>query len=126
MFLALVINGITVASDDTTLQTLEFNQTFVRYSLKTVSTARARPKQTKSWSSSHQRQSALDAGVLDPSELIIDRIHSNDSDLLMPPPDSNRYLSQRDKKMLTRWIHEGATYQTHWAFVAPVENSAID
>jgi hypothetical protein len=58
----------------------------------------------------------LDAGAIDPSEsLIIKRIHSDDSDLLMPPPDSNRRLSQRDKKILSRWIHEGATYQTHWA-----------
>ncbi|MDP6675939.1 MAG: PSD1 and planctomycete cytochrome C domain-containing protein [Pirellulales bacterium] len=122
-FLALVLNGITVASDDTTLQTLEFNRV-IRQILadNCFFCLGPDPNKRKADLRLDQRQSALDAGALGPSgSLIIDRIHSDDSDLLMPPPDSNRHLSQRDKKMLTRWIHEGATYQTHWAFVAPVQ-----
>ena len=122
-FLALVLNGITVASDDTTLQTLEFNRDIRPILAENCFYCHGPdPNKRKADLRLDQRQSALDAGALDPSgSLIIDRIHSDDSDLLMPPPDSNRHLSQRDKKMLTRWIHEGATYQTHWAFVAPVQ-----
>ena len=122
-FLALVLNGITVASDDTTLQTLEFNRDIRPILAENCFYCHGPdPNKRKADLRLDQRQSALDAGALGPSgSLIIDRIHSDDSDLLMPPPDSNRHLSQRDKKMLTRWIHEGATYQTHWAFVAPVQ-----
>ena len=122
-FLALILNGITVASDDTTLQTLEFNRDIRPILAENCFYCHGPdPNKRKADLRLDQRQSALDAGALGPSgSLIIDRIHSDDSDLLMPPPDSNRHLSQRDKKMLTRWIHEGATYQTHWAFVAPVQ-----
>ncbi|MEC8736917.1 MAG: PSD1 and planctomycete cytochrome C domain-containing protein, partial [Planctomycetota bacterium] len=114
---------ITVASDDTTLQTLEFNRDIRPILAENCFYCHGPdPNKRKADLRLDQRQSALDAGALGPSgSLIIDRIHSDDSDLLMPPPDSNRHLSQRDKKMLTRWIHEGATYQTHWAFVAPVQ-----
>ena len=124
-FLALLLSGITTASDDTTLQTLEFNRD-IRPILAENCFYCHGPDSNKRKASLRldKRQSALDAGALDPSEsLLIDRIHSDDSDLLMPPPDSNRHLSQRDKKMLTRWIHEGATYQTHWAFIAPVQKN---
>jgi len=124
-FLALVLNGITVASDDTTLQTLEFNRDIRPILAENCFYCHGPdPNKRKADLRLDQRQSALDAGALGPSgSLIIDRIHSDDSDLLMPPPDSNRHLSQRDKKMLTRWIHEGATYQTHWAFIAPVQKN---
>ncbi len=50
---------------------------------------------------------------------LIERIHSADADTLMPPPDSNRTLSAEQKKLLERWIVEGAEYETHWAFVTP-------
>ncbi|MFO1001833.1 MAG: hypothetical protein U0936_15975 [Planctomycetaceae bacterium] len=38
----------------------------------------------------------------------------------MLPPKSNRRLSPEQKALLQRWIAEGANYQKHWAFVAPV------
>ena len=70
-----------------------------------------------------QRAPAIEAGAIEPgdpatSELLA-RVHANDPDVLMPPPDSNRRLSAEQKAMLTRWIDEGATYEPHWAFVAP-------
>lgn len=34
----------------------------------------------------------------------------------MPPPDSNLSLTDEEKKLLDRWIAEGATYDTHWSF----------
>ena len=37
----------------------------------------------------------------------------------MPPPDSNRRLSAEQKKILDRWIKDGAEYEPHWAFTSP-------
>ncbi len=69
------------------------------------------------------RQAAIDAGAIVPgdtgSSVILERIHSTDADVVMPPPDSNRRLSAEQKQLLDRWIREGAEYQPHWAFVTP-------
>ncbi|MCH7226499.1 DUF1553 domain-containing protein [Verrucomicrobiaceae bacterium E54] len=54
-------------------------------------------------------------GDLEASELHL-LIHSEHEDELMPPPDSNLSLSDDEKKLLDRWIMEGAPYDTHWAF----------
>lgn len=48
------------------------------------------------------------------------RILSDDPDAVMPPPDSHRSLSETDREILRRWIEEGAAYEAHWAFTAPV------
>ncbi len=34
----------------------------------------------------------------------------------MPPADSNLSLSDEEKKLLDRWMEEGAEYDTHWSF----------
>jgi hypothetical protein len=52
------------------------------------------------------------------SELVA-RIRENDPDLLMPPPESHRVLSERDKQLLEQWVAEGAVYAPHWAYVPP-------
>ena len=57
-------------------------------------------------------------GDLNASELFY-RIHSEDEDEIMPPPESNRILTSEQKKILERWIKEGAKYDDHWAFVKP-------
>jgi hypothetical protein len=71
----------------------------------------------------HVRQSAIDAGAITPhdaeSSALVARIFADDPDEQMPPPKSNRRLSEEQKRLLKRWIEEGAVYQTHWAFVAP-------
>jgi len=71
-----------------------------------------------------QREPAIEAGAIEPGDpsasLVIERIHADDPDVLMPPPESNRRLSAEQKAMLTRWIKEGAVYEPHWAFIAPV------
>lgn len=54
-----------------------------------------------------------------PNSGLIQRINESDADLLMPPPKSNRRLSDEQKKLLERWISEGAKYSKHWAFEAP-------
>jgi hypothetical protein len=39
----------------------------------------------------------------------------------MPPPDSHKKLSQRQKDILKKWIDQGAAYQQHWAYEKPVK-----
>ena len=69
------------------------------------------------------RQAAMEKeafvpGVAEASELVY-RIFTEDEDDLMPPPDSNKMLSAREKALLKQWIQEGAKYEAHWAYVAP-------
>lgn len=69
------------------------------------------------------REEALSAGVIDlkkpESSSLLARIHETDPDTMMPPPKSNRKLTDTQKKQLLRWIQEGAEYSPHWAFVPP-------
>ena len=52
---------------------------------------------------------------------LVDRIYSDDLNQLMPPPESNLTLDDYEKKLLEKWIAQGAEYKTHWAFVPPVK-----
>ncbi|MBI85096.1 MAG: hypothetical protein CMJ81_18025 [Planctomycetaceae bacterium] len=47
------------------------------------------------------------------------RIHHPDPDEQMPPPSADRQLSEAQRKLLGRWIQEGAAWQNHWSFVMP-------
>lgn len=47
------------------------------------------------------------------------RITTDDSDDLMPPPKANKPLSQEQKEAFRRWILAGAPWQDHWAFIKP-------
>ncbi len=62
--------------------------------------------------------SALVPGNPEDSELYL-RITSPYEDEQMPPPDSNRSLTDAERAILRQWIAEGAEYDTHWAFVPP-------
>ncbi len=49
------------------------------------------------------------------------RVSSDDPDVRMPPTDSNQEaLTPAQIDTLRRWIEQGADWQEHWAFVAPV------
>ena len=37
----------------------------------------------------------------------------------MPPPKHHKPLSAKQVDILTKWIRDGAEYQSHWAFIAP-------
>jgi hypothetical protein len=70
------------------------------------------------------REAAVEKKAIVPGDAagseLVKRINSADADEQMPPPASNRRLTPEQKKLLEQWIAEGAVYQTHWAFVAPV------
>jgi len=51
---------------------------------------------------------------------LVRRITNEDPEERMPPPDSGHSLTEAQIDLLRRWIDEGATWDTHWAFVAPV------
>jgi hypothetical protein len=63
---------------------------------------------------------AIIPGKTSESELIA-RIVTDDEDDLMPPPDSHKKLTERQKTILKKWIEQGAAYQQHWAYEKPVK-----
>ncbi|WP_298521048.1 PSD1 and planctomycete cytochrome C domain-containing protein [uncultured Kordia sp.] len=50
---------------------------------------------------------------------LVERINTENPIKLMPPEDSNLSLSTYEKKILTKWIAQGAVWKDHWAFVMP-------
>jgi hypothetical protein len=75
-----------------------------------------------------QRDSALSIGAIvpgkpDESELVA-RIQSTDAEEVMPPPSSHKTLTPAQKKLLEKWIAEGAEYQPHWAY-APLHRPMV-
>lgn len=61
---------------------------------------------------------AISPGQPAASELI-KRINHDDPDARMPPTDSERSLTPEQRRLLEAWIAQGATYERHWAFIAP-------
>lgn len=55
---------------------------------------------------------------------LMQRVLSADPDEAMPPPEKHQELTPAQKDVLSRWIAEGAQYETHWAFVPPVKPQA--
>ena len=52
------------------------------------------------------------------SELVY-RVHTTDADELMPPAESNKSLTAREKALLKKWVAQGAEYAKHWSYGAP-------
>ncbi len=59
---------------------------------------------------------------------LIQRILSHDANIVMPPADSPKKLTEGEIELLRKWIAEGANYELHWAFTSPTrpETPAID
>jgi len=66
---------------------------------------------------------AIVPGNPDKSELIR-RVSSNDPAIMMPVPESHlARLTTDEIKLFSKWIEQGAKYEKHWAFVAPVKEA---
>lgn len=52
------------------------------------------------------------------------RIVSDDPSRMMPPPESNLKLTDREIRLIQKWISQGAEYEKHWAFV-PVQSPEL-
>ncbi|WP_024771500.1 PSD1 and planctomycete cytochrome C domain-containing protein [Aquimarina macrocephali] len=61
---------------------------------------------------------AVIPGDVENSEMM-KRIFAKDVHKLMPPTHSNLSLNDYEKKILKKWIKDGAKWNTHWAFKAP-------
>ena len=47
------------------------------------------------------------------------RIIHDDPDVVMPPPEANLNLTNREKATIFKWIEQGAEWKEHWAFLPP-------
>ncbi|WP_146523416.1 PSD1 and planctomycete cytochrome C domain-containing protein [Stieleria varia] len=59
------------------------------------------------------------------SEVML-RLTSDDADVRMPPAESGKQLTAEQVELVRQWIDEGAPYDQHWAFVAPVRPDVPD
>ena len=65
------------------------------------------------------RDEAVDHGSLIPGDAeseLLQRIVSEDEDLRMPPPHTQKEISAEEAELIRRWITDGAEYETHWAY----------
>ncbi len=61
---------------------------------------------------------AIDVDAPDESEVLA-RIDSDDADLVMPPPEIHKELTEDEKRLLREWIEAGANWSLAWAYVEP-------
>jgi hypothetical protein len=69
------------------------------------------------------RDAAIEHGAIEPGKpddsALLAHINSDDPEMLMPPPETKKHLTDAQKKTLEQWIKEGAEYQLHWSLIAP-------
>ncbi|HEX3656451.1 MAG TPA: DUF1553 domain-containing protein [Pirellulales bacterium] len=53
------------------------------------------------------------------ASVLVERVLSTDADQQMPPPDSNKKLTDAQKQLLKAWVEQGAPYAKHWSLVPP-------
>ncbi len=67
---------------------------------------------------------AVSTGAIVPGDLsaseLLRRIDATDEAERMPPVETKKKLTAKQKELLTRWIQEGAEYQPHWSLIAAV------
>ena len=63
---------------------------------------------------------ALVPGSPEKSQMLTRAMLADSHDDVMPPEKSGKPLTSAEKAILKQWIAEGAEYQGHWAFLAPV------
>ena len=65
-------------------------------------------------------ETAIIAGKPNMSQIMA-RLTESDPDLRMPPPDSKLSVTPEEIDLIRRWIAEGAQWERHWSFIAPVK-----
>ena len=56
----------------------------------------------------------------DPGRSLLYRhVVSDDPKEIMPPVDSQLKLNRHEKKLLKKWIEQGAKFERHWAYIPP-------
>ena len=74
------------------------------------------------------REAATDYGAIVPGEpessTLIERVLTDDPDLVMPPHHTKKQLTKEQIAILQEWVAGGAEYEEHWAF-APPERPAL-
>ena len=58
-------------------------------------------------------------GSINKSE-VIQRLLSSDPDLMMPPPESELTVSDREIALIAKWLDQGSKWKEHWSFL-PIE-----
>lgn len=53
------------------------------------------------------------------SSALYEHMVTTDANKLMPPPDSRLALNDHEKKLIKKWIEQGAPFEKHWAYLAP-------
>ena len=70
-----------------------------------------------------KRDAALQAAAIvegKPNESsLIQRIKSDDPEVVMPPPSTHKKISAEQLALLEKWIAAGGNYQPHWSYIAP-------
>ncbi len=56
---------------------------------------------------------------------LIKIIRNPDPEKRMPPPKAHRQLKEEEMALLERWVKEGAKYEDHWSFIAPVKKPLV-
>lgn len=64
----------------------------------------------------------VDESSPEKSELIR-RILSQDPDVVMPPHEGGRRLTDQEKQTIQQWIAQGAQWKGHWAYIAPIKSA---
>ena len=70
-----------------------------------------------------RREDAVEFGAIVPGNVdgtpLLDRIYSEDSEEVMPPPSTKKKLTSQQRDILKQWIASGAAYEPHWSFIPP-------
>lgn len=70
-----------------------------------------------------RRDDAIKAEAIAPGHpeksSLIERVCSNETSQIMPPPKTRKKLTAAQKELLKRWVAAGAVYQVHWSLIAP-------
>jgi len=67
---------------------------------------------------------AIDPGHSEKSMLFY-RVNHKDPDIMMPTPESNLKLTEKEITLLKKWIDQGAEWKPHWAFIPPEVNPSL-